>query len=354
MPRACYQPRGQLDAIRTRWQACTPAIIVVMGARRGVQLALRAVVLAAVAGCGDGGDVGAGSGAAPVDVVPFERRPVEPPDVSPADEVAGHEVPECTSDLVTFEVVEVLGGEAGVGGLLPPETRTVALMARSGERCGLSGWPALHLTASEGHPDSFEPDVVVPLPAGRLLLTGRQRIVGVVRWYSSCAPPDADVGVEATLAGGDTVWAPLPDRPGCDPSARNTGGFFQTFPASPFDSPLKAELVDLPERAPFDGTLQVVVELSNPSPDPVSLDPCPVYRLAYGESGTVVDIHNEMNCAAAPDEIPAGGALRFAAELDLPREEIPRGFEGTVIVQVYVFYLDDAHGSHARAELATE
>jgi hypothetical protein len=198
--------------------------------------------------------------------------------------------------------------------------------------------------------------MLVPEPvsprAERLLLTGRQRLVGIVRWRSSCAPSDAEVGVEATLAGGDTLWALLPDRPGCDPSAQNTGGFFMAFPALPPESPLEAELVELPATAPFAGTLRLIVGLHNPGAEPVSLDPCPVYRLAYGESGTVVEINNELNCQAAPDEIPAGGRLLFAAELALPSEEVPRGFVGSVMVDVY---LDDAHQTAAAAaELTTE
>jgi hypothetical protein len=192
----------------------------------------------------------------------------------------------------------------------------------------------------------------VPPRVERLLLTGRQRVVGTVRWHSSCAPADAEVGVEATLAGGDTVWAALRDRPGCDPATQNTGGFFMTFPVSPVDSPLNAELVELPPTAPFAGTIHLIVELSNPGAEPVSLDPCPVYRLAYGESGTVIEINNELNCSVAPDEIPAGGRLRFATELDLPSEEVPRGFLGSVMLDVY---LDDAHqAAAASAELRTE
>ena len=124
-----------------------------------------------------------------------------------------------------------------------------------------------------------------------------------------------------------------------------------TFPSPGAPSPLAAELVELPAAAPFDGTLRVVVELRNTGAEPVSLAPCPVYRLAYGESGTVVDISNELNCAASPDEIPAGGQVLFAAELGLPGDEVPRGFEGTVMVDVY---LDDAHqAASARAALAT-
>ena len=338
------------------------ARIAVVGARKGERLAVAAVVLALAAACGSGEDEDSGpteatpselSGSESGDVVPFQPRPAEPPTTVPSEEAAGPEVPECTAELVTFEVVtsaEVLGGP-GIGEA--PENRSVALMAQPGERCGLSGWPTLRLAATEG-----ESDALAPEPAGqppvRLLLTGRQRVVGIVRWHSSCAPPpDAEVHVEATLAGGGTLSAVLPDRPGCDASAPpNTGGFFMTLPAPAAPSPLTAELVELPEAAPFDGTLHVVVELRNTSGEPVSLAPCPVYRLAYGESGTVVDIHNELNCAASPDEIPAGGHVLFAAELGLPGDEVPRGFEGTVMVDVY---LDEEHqAASASAALTTD
>lgn len=327
-----------------------------MGARRGARLAIAAVVLASLLACGSGEDEGSSSGhpgSESEDVVPFQRRPAVLPIIVSSEEAAGPDVPECTANLVSFEIVtsaEVLGGP---GMSEAPENRNVALMAQPGERCGLSAWPTLRLATAEGQSDALAPEPASQ-PAERLLLAGRQRLVGIVRWHSSCAPPpDAEVSVEATLAGGGTLSAVLPDRPGCDGSAPpNTGGFFMTFPAPGAPSPLTAELVEMPAAAPFNGTLRVVVELRNSSAEPVTLAPCPIYRLAYGESGTVIEIHNELNCAASPDEIPPDGHALFAAELDLPGDEVSRGFVGTVMIDVY---LDEAHqAASASAELTTE
>jgi hypothetical protein len=123
------------------------------------------------------------------------------------------------------------------------------------------------------------------------------------------------------------------------PFARRPAEVPAALPAPLDAAPLEAELVDPP--APHAGILEVTVALTNPGTQPVSLDPCPVYRLVYGESGTAVEIVNELNCPAAPDRIPAGGQLRFAAELELGNDIRP-GFVGSVFLEVY---FDDTHNA---------
>jgi hypothetical protein len=143
-------------------------MIIVMGESACVRLAVGAVLLASLAGCGDR----ANQTSTPADVVPFERRPAELPAVVPSEEAAAPDVPECTSDVVTFEVVteaEVLGSAPASATIGPPESRNVALMARPGERCGLSAWPTLHFTASKGRPDILGPRVRAGTVRGTVL-----------------------------------------------------------------------------------------------------------------------------------------------------------------------------------------
>lgn len=217
-------------------------------------LAVFLLLTVAVAACGDDAD-GASRGrdtSSRDDVVPFERRPAK--SVEPSSEgPAGPEVPECTADTVTFEVLttgEVLGGESDAP-WPEPDVRNLALIARPGERCGLSEYPSVRLTTSEGQPDTVIEKMPPGRPmGGRLLLADRQRAIGFLRWTSSCVPDHADVQVEAQLVSGDVVSAPLFEPPACDPAAQNTAGPWMTFPAGAPDSPLTVTLADVPERHP--------------------------------------------------------------------------------------------------------
>jgi hypothetical protein len=71
------------------------------------------------------------------------------------------------------------------------------------------------------------------------------------------------------------------------------------------------------DRYPF------VVQIENNGPTPVSLTPCPYYRVQYlkmVETGY-------LNCRAAPDEIGAGGHVDFQMEVYVQR--IRHGIGGT-------------------------
>lgn len=322
-----------------------------MGVRQRVGWLGGILLFAVAAACGDEDASSAGQAD---DVVPFEPRPAEEPMIRPEEEVAAPDLPECTAEMVSFDVVtdaEVVGGDPGDLGVLSAENRNLALMARPGESCGLSAWPMVSLVTDDGHREELVPEPsATPPRTDRLLLTGLQRVVGIVRWQSWCGPAGVEVRAEGRLAGG-TVSTPLPDPPSCDPAGQNTAGFWMTFPAQPPESPLVVELVEVPPRAPFDGTLRTVVELRNTGDEALSLDPCPVHRQSFGESGTGVFATNELNCPPAPEEIPAGGRLRFAAELELPAEEIPSGFGGTFTIAVYI---DEGHQpAYASTELQT-
>lgn len=82
---------------------------------------------------------------------------------------------------------------------------------------------------------------------------------------------------------------------------------------------LGMEMLEVPEEVVFGEDLRYVVELTNESDVPVSLDPCPVYYQAFGESGFAISRTSHLNCDDAPPEISPGAALRF--EMKLPIDD---------------------------------
>jgi hypothetical protein len=311
------------------------------------RVAVRACVVAGVlglAGCGDGSSVdGSGSsetGAGGEGVLPFVERPATVPQVMPEQETAGPEVPECSAEMVEFRMVtpqEVVGSSGVSVGL---EVRNVALKAREGRRCGIGSWPVLRLVDADGSPVDGLVGEGAPAPDRRLLLEGRQRLVGFLRWNSWCSGP-AGASVEARLAGGGVASAGLADPPGCDPNKPNSAGSWLTFPELPPDGPFEIELLGVPPTAPAGRMLRFTLGVRNPGAAPISLDPCPVLDARYGESGTVVVVSNELNCDAAPRELGPGQRLLQAMEMELPADEIHPGFVGSLSVSLYT---DADHG----------
>jgi hypothetical protein len=84
---------------------------------------------------------------------------------------------------------------------------------------------------------------------------------------------------------------------------------------------LEVEFPDFPEKVTLGSDIRYVVEVRNASDETVSLEPCPVYYQAWGESGFSVDRTSYLNCDEAPDEIPPGGRLRFEMRLPVDDEE---------------------------------
>jgi hypothetical protein len=266
--------------------------------------------------------------------LPFVERPAMPPEVVPQEDVAGPEVPECSAGMVEVRLVaaaEVLGSpEASVA----PEVRNVAVVARGDERCGIGTWPVLRLVDADGSPQDRLVGEGPTSPDRRLLLEGRQRLVGFLRWNSWCAAPAA-ARVEAQLPGGGVASAALEDPPACDPTKSNVGGPWMTFPELPPDGPFAIELLDAPPTAPAGGTLRFTLAVRNPGTAPINLDPCPILHAGYGESGINVALTNELNCDAAPAALDPGESLLQAVEMDLPLEEIRSGFVGSLSVSLY-------------------
>ncbi|HEX2049443.1 MAG TPA: hypothetical protein VHJ34_02285 [Actinomycetota bacterium] len=106
---------------------------------------------------------------------------------------------------------------------------------------------------------------------------------------------------------------------------------------------LEPRLLRVPESAALGGVLAYVVELRNDSDEDVSLDPCPAFYQAWGESGTAVFGPGLLNCDDAPPAVPAGGSVRFRMELPMPDDFDGRNsYAGTI-----VWYLNAAESRRA-------
>jgi hypothetical protein len=186
-----------------------------------------------------------------------------------------------------------------------------------------------------------------PPAEGPVLLSGRQRLVSPLIWPSSCAPEGAEVRALVEVAG-TTLNVVLPEPPPCDPSRATRAGEWVAMRGPASALPLTATLVDPPTELPYGGTAEVVVEVRNDGVGPFQLSPCPLYRITFGEAGAEATASHRFNCAAAPAELAPGETLRFAAELELPQDQIAHEVEGDLGVVV-----TDDFGAVARTEPVT-
>ena len=93
---------------------------------------------------------------------------------------------------------------------------------------------------------------------------------------------------------------------------------------------LRSRILEVPDEVVLGDTLRYVVELANGSDAPVSLEPCPVYYQAYGESGFALSRTSHLNCDDAPPEIASGAALKFEMELPIEDREAV-GVDGSIV-----------------------
>ena len=307
---------------------------------RACALALTTALLL-FAACGGGGDDGDEES---VEVIPFSPDPVGDP--TTGAEMAGDDVPDCTQENIVLRVLASGAAEApeGRSGPSTHAVRNLALEAAPGVACGLTGTPAVHVFPEEAAAGPILADPTAPAE-GRVLLSGRQRLVSPLIWPSSCAAEDVQVVVLVDVAG-TTLNAQLPNPPACDPSRPSHAGAWVPLngPAQT-PLPLAVSLVDPPDQLPYGGTAEVVVELRNDGVGPFQLDPCPLYRISFGDVGASATARQRFNCAAAPAALAPGESLRFAAELTLPPQAFEHDFEGSLGVMV-----TDDYGAVAQAK----
>lgn len=91
-------------------------------------------------------------------------------------------------------------------------------------------------------------------------------------------------------------------------------------PAANPQSALRATFT-APASAAFGDTLRTTLRLDNPSAGPISLSPCPRFTWSVSNAGPNGFLNSgwelELNCPAAPDNVPAGGSVTFGLELPL-------------------------------------
>jgi hypothetical protein len=92
------------------------------------------------------------------------------------------------------------------------------------------------------------------------------------------------------------------------------------------------DLRDVPRRVKLGNDLRYVVELHNETDEGISLDPCPAFYQAWGESSVAYFGPGFLNCKAAPDVVPAGEAVPFEMVLELPDNfDGQDSFTGTIV-----------------------
>jgi hypothetical protein len=311
-----------------------------------VTAAALSATLAVLAACGGGDDDGGAEEA--VEVIPFAPDPVGDP--ATGVEMAGDDVPDCTQDDLVLSVLSpnpASPGPSGRDGRSAADVRNLAIEVAPGAACGLAGTPTVQLFPAEASAGPLQAEPAAPAE-GRLLLSGRQRLVSPLIWPSSCAPEGAEVRALVAVAG-TTLNVVLPDPPPCDPARPSRAGAWVPLRGrAQVPLPLSVSLVDPPTELPYGGTAEVVVEVRNDGVGPFQLDPCPQYRISFGEAEASATASHRFNCAAAPPELAPGQSLRFAAELALPPDEIPHEAEGTLGVVV-----TDDYGAAAVARPVT-
>jgi hypothetical protein len=138
------------------------------------------------------------------------------------------------------------------------------------------------------------------------------------------------------------------------------------FAAHPLDDPerppdltqdqaaLIPRLFEVPRRVRLGDDLRYVVELRNQTDEDISLDPCPAFYQAWGESAIGYFGSGLLNCADAPPAVPARAGVRFEMKLDLPNDfDGQNFFAGTI-----VWYLGgsgaDSEAVHSRTVVVSK
>jgi len=246
--------------------------------------------------------VAVGASFAPVSkavaTAPFVRRPL--PSVLPSyivDPIPSIQSPPCRpSDLVTD--ARKGGGEGG-------HSRQILRFTNTSEQpCSLTGRPKLTATlggdavaeARSGRAFYFDPYPPRDLGRGDLAILAVETSRNCDAAQGSGSPVKPADGVVFHLEGGDLA-VPLALNVICGLAVTTFGSTQPPMSRAPDVVRLKVGL-SLPTSVRGGESMTFVVSLSNPSSSPVSLAPCPGYRLEFTGPGIVkfVDTWLALNC----------------------------------------------------------
>ena len=89
-------------------------------------------------------------------------------------------------------------------------------------------------------------------------------------------------------------------------------------------SHLRASILHAPESVRAGDDLRFTVRLSNPTTTPISLAPCPFYRLVIGDGGYTTEYEALLDCARS-GPIPASGNVDFAMQIPVDQSQVNDG-----------------------------
>lgn len=214
----------------------------------------------------------------------------------------------------------------------PARVRASVLLTNNGPRCGLEPEARGVLLDEDDDPLRLSEDSISARPAYPTPppLEPGASASAPLTWTSWCGEDPGDWSVRLKV-GDDTVrgeGAQDPPVPGClDGTSDGLYGFGPWTvlnsagqPARDPQSALEAT-VRGPDEARLGEVLPMVLRLSNPTPGPISLTPCPVFTWSVSRDGPGSFLRSspplELNCPAAPRQVEVGSWVDFQLELEL-------------------------------------
>ncbi len=242
-------------------------------------------------------------------------QPYQPPTVSPPAPPATDARP-CTAD----DVAASFAGRDGAGGHL---IHYVRFGNASGSTCVLKGYP--HVTATEpGLPDVAGTNgSFFPTAGTANMAPGQHTFLGLqTDTYCTARPGGGGGGplyhhIHIVLPGGGTVSLDQPAEGFDVTCGLHLTEFFVQQPEPPESHDPLSDLqasIETPPTVIAGSTLIYVADLSNPTDQPINLDPCPGYIEA---ARTTVKESYALNCAPV-GAVAANRTIRFEMRVHIP------------------------------------
>lgn len=248
--------------------------------------------------------------------------------------------PTSVPDAPACRVDQLAAGNAYWGGAGGSLAGGFVIWDTSSRPCRIEGRPAIEIVDAAGHRLDLATVPVASPAAEPIVLNPNQPApapheetpVGLasvwLSWSNWCgSPPKEPLSLVVTLPAGGVLRLRIEGgTPRCDAeafrSSLSVGAFEATSGPSPTDPPtIPAEALKLTLVVPDEGVigepLRYVAILTNPTANPITLDPCPAYQERINTEGGPVVADYLLDCVSVPVIAP-GASVRFAMELDIP------------------------------------